>query len=97
MGERAVKGVAQAGNPPIPTLAVASGHRVLIFRNMRPSMQYRLPPIGDRRHGSEGFGRSELRYVICSDICVHVCVSMVHVIIYYAYVSILCIITCRFT
>ncbi|CAL1173642.1 unnamed protein product [Cladocopium goreaui] len=35
----------EVGNPPIPTLAVASGHRVLIFRNMRPSMQYRLPPI----------------------------------------------------
>lgn len=35
----------EAANPPIPTLAVASGHRVLIFRNMRPSMQYRLPPI----------------------------------------------------
>ncbi|CAE7590337.1 Bbs1 [Symbiodinium pilosum] len=35
----------EAGHPPIPTLAVASGHRVLIFRNMRPSMQYRLPPL----------------------------------------------------
>eukprot|EP00931_Biecheleriopsis_adriatica_P061013 TRINITY_DN36668_c0_g1_i1.p1 TRINITY_DN36668_c0_g1~~TRINITY_DN36668_c0_g1_i1.p1 ORF type:complete len:628 (-),score=111.66 TRINITY_DN36668_c0_g1_i1:84-1877(-) len=35
----------EIGHPPIPTLAVASGHRVLIYRNMRPSMQYRLPPL----------------------------------------------------
>ncbi|CAJ1352811.1 unnamed protein product [Effrenium voratum] len=35
----------KAGSPPIPTLAVASGHKVLIFKNMRPSQQFRLPPL----------------------------------------------------
>mmetsp|Transcript_59051 Transcript_59051/g.104958 ORF Transcript_59051/g.104958 Transcript_59051/m.104958 type:complete len:600 (+) Transcript_59051:52-1851(+) len=35
----------EVGHPPLPTLAVASGHRVLIYRNFRPSMQYRLPPL----------------------------------------------------
>ncbi|CAE8692133.1 unnamed protein product [Polarella glacialis] len=35
----------EVANPPVPTLAVASGSRVLIYRHMRPYMKYTLPPI----------------------------------------------------
>lgn len=90
MGERAVKGVAQAGNPPIPTLAVASGHRVLIFRNMRPSMQYRLPPIEidatEARIWEERAKICNMFGYLCACVCIHgpcyyilcICINIMH-------------------
>merc|ERR1712151_183549 len=35
----------EAASPPIPTLAVASGHQVFIYRYMRPYLKFTLPPI----------------------------------------------------
>merc|ERR1719321_2013031 len=36
----------EVASPPIPTLAVASGHQVFIYRYMRPYLKFTLPPIG---------------------------------------------------
>merc|ERR1712136_266193 len=35
----------EVATPPIPTLAVASGHQVFIYRYMRPYLKFTLPPI----------------------------------------------------
>eukprot|EP00403_Amphidinium_massartii_P031176 CAMPEP_0178386438 /NCGR_PEP_ID=MMETSP0689_2-20121128/8560_1 /TAXON_ID=160604 /ORGANISM="Amphidinium massartii, Strain CS-259" /LENGTH=599 /DNA_ID=CAMNT_0020006775 /DNA_START=42 /DNA_END=1838 /DNA_ORIENTATION=- len=35
----------EVASPPIPTLAVASGHQVYIYRYMRPYLKFTLPPI----------------------------------------------------
>jgi len=35
----------EVASPPIPTLAVASGHQVFIYRYMRPYLKFTLPPI----------------------------------------------------
>lgn len=35
----------EVSSPPIPTLAVASGHQVFIYRFMRPYQKFNLPPI----------------------------------------------------
>mmetsp|Transcript_53719 Transcript_53719/g.166806 ORF Transcript_53719/g.166806 Transcript_53719/m.166806 type:complete len:595 (+) Transcript_53719:121-1905(+) len=35
----------EVATPPIPTLAVASGHQVFIYRCMRPYLKFTLPPI----------------------------------------------------
>eukprot|EP00933_Yihiella_yeosuensis_P026875 TRINITY_DN20867_c0_g1_i1.p1 TRINITY_DN20867_c0_g1~~TRINITY_DN20867_c0_g1_i1.p1 ORF type:complete len:617 (-),score=119.82 TRINITY_DN20867_c0_g1_i1:152-1942(-) len=35
----------EVASPPLPTLAIASGNRVLIYRYMRPYMKYTLPAI----------------------------------------------------
>mmetsp|Transcript_49134 Transcript_49134/g.130457 ORF Transcript_49134/g.130457 Transcript_49134/m.130457 type:complete len:569 (+) Transcript_49134:1-1707(+) len=35
----------EVASPPIPTLAVASGHQVFIYRYMRPYLKFTLPPV----------------------------------------------------
>eukprot|EP00429_Kryptoperidinium_foliaceum_P108028 CAMPEP_0176306684 /NCGR_PEP_ID=MMETSP0121_2-20121125/63624_1 /TAXON_ID=160619 /ORGANISM="Kryptoperidinium foliaceum, Strain CCMP 1326" /LENGTH=582 /DNA_ID=CAMNT_0017648431 /DNA_START=18 /DNA_END=1764 /DNA_ORIENTATION=+ len=35
----------ELASPPIPTLAVASGHQVFIYRYMRPYLKFTLPPV----------------------------------------------------
>jgi len=35
----------EVATPPIPTLAVASGHQVYIYRYMRPYLKFTLPPV----------------------------------------------------
>mmetsp|Transcript_23512 Transcript_23512/g.51569 ORF Transcript_23512/g.51569 Transcript_23512/m.51569 type:complete len:590 (+) Transcript_23512:193-1962(+) len=35
----------EVATPPIPTLAVASGHQVFIYRYMRPYLKFTLPPV----------------------------------------------------
>merc|ERR1719478_453010 len=35
----------EVATPPIPTLAVASGHQVYIYRFMRPYLKFTLPPV----------------------------------------------------
>jgi len=35
----------EVASPPIPTLAVASGHQVFIYRYMRPYLKFTLPPL----------------------------------------------------
>merc|ERR1719380_592305 len=35
----------EVASPPIPTLAVASGHQVFIYRYMRPYLKFALPPV----------------------------------------------------
>lgn len=35
----------EIATPPIPTLAVASGHQVFIYRYMRPYLKFTLPPV----------------------------------------------------
>jgi len=35
----------EVATPPIPTLAVASGHQVFIYRLMRPYLKFTLPPV----------------------------------------------------
>mmetsp|Transcript_80632 Transcript_80632/g.231512 ORF Transcript_80632/g.231512 Transcript_80632/m.231512 type:complete len:589 (-) Transcript_80632:49-1815(-) len=43
----------EVASPPIPTLAVASGHQVFIYRYMRPYLKFTLPPI-DVDHAEAG-------------------------------------------
>merc|ERR1719335_1057399 len=35
----------EVASPPIPTMAVASGHQVFIYRYMRPYLKFALPPV----------------------------------------------------
>merc|ERR1719335_1244667 len=35
----------EVASPPVPTLAVASGHQVFIYRYMRPYLKFTLPPV----------------------------------------------------
>lgn len=35
----------EVASPPIPTLAVASGHQVFIYRYLRPYLKFTLPPV----------------------------------------------------
>merc|ERR1719326_859344 len=35
----------EVASPPIPTLTVASGHQVFIYRYMRPYLKFTLPPV----------------------------------------------------
>lgn len=49
----------EVASPPIPTLAVASGHQVFIYRYMRPYLKFMLPPIEVDKN--EAFIWEELR------------------------------------
>eukprot|EP00747_Dinoflagellata_sp_TGD_P031850 gnl/TRDRNA2_/TRDRNA2_135582_c0_seq2.p1 gnl/TRDRNA2_/TRDRNA2_135582_c0~~gnl/TRDRNA2_/TRDRNA2_135582_c0_seq2.p1 ORF type:complete len:585 (+),score=116.91 gnl/TRDRNA2_/TRDRNA2_135582_c0_seq2:236-1990(+) len=43
----------EVASPPIPTLAVASGHQVFIYRYMRPYLKFTMPPIDIDTHEQE--------------------------------------------
>lgn len=49
----------EVATPPIPTLAVASGHQVFIYRYMRPYLKFTLPHIDIAKKGAGGVGGVE--------------------------------------